>query len=172
MERQTVEDILKANACIKLDLGCGAAKQQGFVGVDQRDLPGVDIVWDLNNIPWPLPAGCVGLTMCSHIVEHISRENNGFIKFMDEIWRVSQDGAQLMIATPYASSTWFYQDPTHVNPCNENTFLYFDPDPQGGFGEFNNLWEIYRPKPWRIEILTWNPVGNLEIVLRKRKARD
>ena len=31
---------------IQLDIGCGSNKQKGFVGMDKRDIAGVDIVHD------------------------------------------------------------------------------------------------------------------------------
>ena len=38
---------------IKLDLGCGNNRQQGFIGVDIAKLPNVDQVVDLEKFPWP-----------------------------------------------------------------------------------------------------------------------
>ena len=36
-----------------LDLGCGANKYPGSIGIDRLKLPGVDIVHDLNVFPYP-----------------------------------------------------------------------------------------------------------------------
>lgn len=57
---------------IKLDIGCGRDKMEGHVGIDMLDLPGVDIVWNLEQFPWPLPDGCVSMASSSHLVEHIN----------------------------------------------------------------------------------------------------
>lgn len=38
---------------IKLDIGCGTNKKDSFLGVDILELPGVDIVHDLNSFPYP-----------------------------------------------------------------------------------------------------------------------
>lgn len=62
----------KNNLGVKLDIGCGASKQQGFVGIDVRPFPGVDIVWDIEKFPWPLPDNCASFAMTSHVVEHIT----------------------------------------------------------------------------------------------------
>ena len=35
-----------------LDVGCGINKEPGAVGIDIAQLNGVDIVYDLNDIPW------------------------------------------------------------------------------------------------------------------------
>lgn len=149
---------------IKLDLACGANKQPGFVGIDIRELPGVDIVHDLEKVPWPLPNECANLAMASHLVEHINPHGGVFLRFMDECWRVLKYNGQFVISTPYAGSPGFWQDPTHCNGCNEMTWAYFDPIEAGG-----HLYKIYKPKPWKILSCTWSAIGNMEIILEKRK---
>lgn len=159
----TLEAAIKSKEMIKIDLGCGAKKQPGFIGIDNRQLPGVDIVQDVTQFPWPLPSDCASLVMASHLVEHITRENGTFLKFMDEVWRVLKTGGQFMFAMPYAGSSGYYQDPTHVNPCIEATWAYFDPLAPG------RLYYLYFPKPWKIISIQYSPVGNMEVVLEKRK---
>lgn len=149
---------------IRLDVGCGGNKQPGFVGIDYRALPGVDIVHNLEEFPWPLPDRCANLAVASHVVEHIDPHGGTFLKFMDEVWRILKYGGQFMIATPYAGSHGYFQDPTHCNPCNESTWYYFDPLAVGG-----QLYNIYKPKPWKIEVNAWHVNGNMEILLTKRK---
>lgn len=147
---------------IMLDVGCGANKQDGFVGMDRRELKGVDIVHDLEEVPWPLPDDSCLTVVGSHIVEHISPKN--MLGFMDEIWRVLKVGGMLAFSLPYGWSYGYIQDPTHCNPCNEATWQYFDPD--------YPLYNIYFPKPWKIQkgFPVWQVNGNMEVVLVKREA--
>src|SRR5882724_1905776 len=42
----------KEKPIIKLDLGCGKNKREGFLGVDRRKFPGVDAVADLTEKQW------------------------------------------------------------------------------------------------------------------------
>jgi SAM-dependent methyltransferase len=151
---------------IRLDIGCGANKQAGFVGMDMRDLPGVDIVHDVEDIPWPLEDECVLQAVSSHVVEHINPHKFGFVQFMDEVWRVMKPDAQFAIACPHGASPGFLQDPTHCNALNETTWSYFDPLCPYTEGV---LYAIYKPKPWRIEHLSWSPAANIEVVLSKRR---
>src|SRR4051794_30970192 len=44
----------------------------GFLNIDYRDLPTVDIVHNLCVFPWPLPDECASIVMASHLVEHIN----------------------------------------------------------------------------------------------------
>ena len=161
-KNKKIDILLKENNLgIKLDIGGGGNPQPGFVNMDIRKLPGVDIIQDLEEFPWSLPNESVSLSMASHVVEHINPHKNTFMKFMDEVWRITQIGGKFMIATPYAGSPGYFQDPTHVNPCNEITFAYFAPL------DISKLYYIYEPAPWKIIDSTWNNSGNLEVVLEK-----
>lgn len=183
------------NLGIKLDIGCGANKQDGFVGMDVRELPGVDIVHNMEQFPFPLPDESCSMVVASHVLEHVNPastdprlvglfkllldkkvitkkevdENIGeyetfgvFMSFMNEVWRITQKGGRFAFVVPYAGSTGYFQDPTHLNPINEATMAYFDPLDTSG------LWNIYKPKPWKIITSPWNANGNLEVVLEKR----
>ena len=147
-----------------LDLACGTNKQPGCLGMDMRDVKGVDIVHNMEDIPWPLPDDTFDLIIASHIVEHLKP----WLMFdiFNEIWRVMQVGGRLMIVTPYAMAPSFHQDPTHIHGWVEATPTYFDPEHPSG------LYEIYEPKPWKIDICTWHHDNNLEICLVKRPHNE
>lgn len=163
----SIEEILKQQSGIRLDIGCGANKNPGFVGIDMLDLPGVDIIWDLEEFPWPLPDECVLTATASHVLEHINPHKGVFIRFMDEVWRVMKPKGQFAFVVPHASSPGYQQDPTHVNMINETTMHYFDPDPENrNIGQ--SLYSFYRPKPWKIVRQYFNPSANLEVLLEKR----
>lgn len=163
---KSLDKLLKTKSGIQLDIGCGGNKHDGFVGIDYRALPGVDIVHDLETFPWPLPDESVLMAVATHVVEHINPHAGVFMKFMDEIWRILKPEGEFALVTPYAGSMGYFQDPTHVNPCNEVTFRYFDPlDPVTD----GQLYNIYKPKPWQIKFNAFQKEGNLEVVLGKRR---
>jgi predicted SAM-dependent methyltransferase len=152
---------------MKLDIGCGHHKDNGWVGIDIQALPDVDIVHDLNLHPWPVEAGSVEQAKAWHIVEHIppvavteKGTRRPFIEFMDECWRMLKVGARIDIETPYGVSDGFVHDPTHCNPSDELTFEHFDPD--------YRRYRTYQPKPWRIVDLRWARDGQLNVILEKR----
>lgn len=164
-----IDNLITQYAGIKLDIGCGQWKNKGHVGLDIRPLEGVDIVHDVTVFPWPLPGECVIQAWCSHLVEHINPANFGFVNFMNEVWRVMKPEGDFFISCPHGYSPGYLQDPTHINALNENTWLYFDPDPPGGNAI---LYNIYQPKPWRIVRLVWDPSANMEIHLVKRAGAN
>lgn len=141
-----------------LDIGCGPNKHPGAVGMDRRKLDGVDVVHDIEEFPWPFPDETFDKVLASHVIEHLKPWL--MIDLMNEIWRVTKVGGQLLVAMPYAGSPGFYQDPTHIKTWNENTPLYFDPA--------HGLYGIYEPKPWQIKVNSWHSDGNLEVVFAKR----
>jgi len=148
---------------ILLDIGCGENKHPFFLGMDKRPLPNVDIVHDLEVFPYPLPDESCITILGSHIVEHIKPWL--MLDFMNELWRILKVGGQLALSMPYGVNSFFVQDPTHCNPCNERTWQYFDPD--------YPLYQIYKPRPWQIErgFPAYQQNGMMEVVLRKRSEQ-
>ena len=156
--------LLKSKSGINLDLGCGNAKQPGFVGLDIRKLKGVDIVHDLEKFPYPLPDNCCLSVVASHLVEHIKPWLT--IPMFNEVWRILKTGGKFAVATPYAGSHGYWQDPTHCNGFNQTTFQYFDPD--------YPLYGIYKPKPWKLVkgFPMYHITGNLGCLLEKIVEKD
>lgn len=191
--------IPKESQGIRLDVGCGSNKNPGFVGIDILPLPGVDIVHNIEITPWPLPAECALMATASHLLEHINptagdarvealvsllidtktitrkqantylgQPGPAFIRVMNEIWRILKPAGQFAFVVPHASSHGYQQDPTHINMINETTMHYFDPDPEHRtIGD--QLYNFYEPKPWKIDKQFFNPEGNLEVLLSKRR---
>jgi SAM-dependent methyltransferase len=85
---------------VKIDLGCGGAKREGYTGLDYMELPGVDHVLDLTKEPFPFEDGTVDEVFSAHFLEHIVSPNH----VLSEIGRVCRDGAKVEIWTPYAFS--------------------------------------------------------------------
>ncbi len=145
---------------MKLDLGCGGARREGFVGVDKR--PVGDVVCDLERFPWPFRDESVEVVLASHVVEHIKPWL--MIEFMDEAWRILVAGGLFRAEMPVGGSPAFWQDPTHCNGCTERTWEYFDPS--------HALYSVYTPKPWRLVFARTNASGILAVEMRKLALGD
>jgi SAM-dependent methyltransferase len=107
----------------KLNLGCGSLPERGWVNVDLADLPGVDVVHDLDVFPWPWEDGSIERIKAYDIFEHIARP----LEFMRECHRVLRAGGILDIHTCYWRSQNAFTDPTHLRACTEETFDYWIP---------------------------------------------
>ena len=147
---------------ILLHIGCGENPQAGFVGMDNRNFPKVDIVHDYEKFLWPIKTESVISIVTSHVIEHIKPWF--MIKWMDECWRVLKKEGRLAITMCYGYSDRFLQDPTHCNPRNELTWTYFDP-------KFP-LYQIYKPKPWKIIAGPFYQMqGDMEVLLEKANSK-
>lgn len=158
--------LLKSKSQVNISLGGSSIESKNYINVDIKPGLDVDIVHDLEIYPWPFPDECADLLVASHIVEHINPVKFGFINWMNEAWRILKVGGQMLVATPYAGSMGYWQDPTHVHGFNEVSFYYFDPEQQIDGKE---LYHYYKPKPWKVVNIAWNIEGNLEVLLEKRR---
>ena len=131
-----------ARALIKLDLGCGINKRQGFIGVDSRQFDGVDQVVNLahhlsppkldlqGNViapgtfhPWPWENASVEEAHCSHFVEHLTGPER--IHFVNELYRVLIPGGKCQIVVPNWASARAYGDLTHQWPPVCEFWFYY-----------------------------------------------
>ena len=109
---------------MRLDLGCGKSKKEGFIGVDSVEFPGVDVVTDLTKA-WPWQDDTVDEVFCSHFLEHLDQQER--IHFANELHRVMKKGAKAQIVTPDAWSGRALGDPTHkMPPVVPFAYLYWN----------------------------------------------
>ena len=113
-----------ANELKILDLGCGKNKQKdATVGIDNIQLPGVDIVWDLSKFPYPFGTSNIDKVYCSHILEHF--EHGTRDKILKEVYRILRPGGKIEIRVPHAFSIVANIDPTHKTYYCLGTVDYF-----------------------------------------------
>jgi predicted SAM-dependent methyltransferase len=109
---------------LKLDIGCGASKKEGFIGIDILPLKGVDIVHDLNLLPYPFEDNTVDEIWMDQVLEHLLNP----LEVVNELYRISKNGTRITIGVPYFRSFYATIDPTHRNFFGTNWFNYFDPN--------------------------------------------
>src|SRR5262245_43952242 len=94
---------------MKVNLGCGDKRLPGFVGVDQYRAGGVDVVADINRLPFAdSSASAIHL---DNVIEHVP----DLITFMRELARVGEPRARISIITPHFTAWASWRDPTHVH---------------------------------------------------------
>jgi SAM-dependent methyltransferase len=106
---------------VVVDLGCGAHKTSGALGVDAVALPGVDMVHDLRTRPYPLPESFADEVVLSHVLEHFADP----LPIMEEVWRITRPQGRVLIRTPHFSGRYAWKDPTHLRAFTSESFHYF-----------------------------------------------
>jgi hypothetical protein len=110
-------------APLKLDLGCGKNKREGFTGVDAKKFPGVDQVVDLTKTPWPWKDGSVAEVNASHFIEHLTAPQR--IAFANELYRILVPGGKCDFVVPHWNSQRAYGDLTHQWPPVSEFWFYY-----------------------------------------------
>lgn len=99
-------EVSKANRSItdasapkkKIEIGCGNNPQAGYIHLDIRKLPHVDVVCDFERSKLPFRDGEVEEIINNHVIEHISWRNLPFV--INEWHRVLCSGGRVFLRTP------------------------------------------------------------------------
>lgn len=129
----------------KLHIGCGHDIKPGYLNTDSVNLPGVDKVFNLEVFPYPFEDNTFTEVYSAHVLEHMS----DLWKVMEEITRISKNGAQVKVIVPYFANPGTRADYTHKRGFTTATFNYFHPD------FFYNHGAKILVKKYRIHFL-WN----------------
>jgi predicted SAM-dependent methyltransferase len=108
---------------LKINLGCGTNILAGWVNLDCKPLPGIDVVHDLNLLPLPFDNASVDEILCEDVLEHVN-----YAPLLKECHRVLVSGGQLRIEVPHFTSSNNFVDPTHRNLFSIKTFNFFCAD--------------------------------------------
>jgi cyclopropane fatty-acyl-phospholipid synthase-like methyltransferase len=102
------------NTGIKLHLGCGYVRKEGYINVDMDSRCKPDVAVNLANQVWPWPDNSVTEVVAHHLFEHLGDPD--FFKFLAELYRVCADGALVFVVVPHHNHDCFKNDPTHRRP--------------------------------------------------------
>lgn len=110
-------------ALVRLDIGCGKRKEEGWVGVDAIDFGQEHVVDVREGLPFAHKS--VDAVRSSHFLEHLTGPER--VKFFNELYRVMKVGATAQMITPHWSHACAYGDPTHAwPPISEWYALYLN----------------------------------------------
>jgi SAM-dependent methyltransferase len=108
----------------RLNVGCGHESRPGWVNLDIADIPGVDVVHDLDVHPLPFADETFDYVECIDILEHVKE----LPAVMRELHRIMRPGGRLVIEGPHFTSYTWPTDPTHRRAFAINTFQFFATD--------------------------------------------
>jgi SAM-dependent methyltransferase len=98
---------------MKLNIGGGDVRLEGFVNLDYDELSKPDYVVDLEKDRFPFEDSTVETVVAHHVLEHFGE---GYFHCLQEIYRVCKHGAIVDIRVPHHRHDSFASDPTHRRP--------------------------------------------------------
>jgi SAM-dependent methyltransferase len=143
----------------RLHLACGRIRKEGYINIDRRPLPAVDVVRDvLRGLPFDDDS--VDEIYSENFLEHLPRQE--VICFMNEMWRVLKPGAKAHHLLADVGTVMYTQDPTHDAIWCFETFTYYT------LGHRRNLYYAPDIKGWIIEQLDHTvPNQLIDVIMRK-----
>ena len=118
-----------------LDLGCGKRKLKGAIGIDISLDCDADVIHNLNKFPYPFSDSEFDYVHADNIIEHL----DDVVKVLEELHRITKNGATIKIIVPFFRNLYAFIDPTHKHFFTVRSFDYFDPEK-----EFNHLYKYSR----------------------------
>mgnify|MGYP002685478267 CR=1 FL=1 len=79
-----------------LDVGCGANKTEGAIGLDNNPRTNADVIHDLGELPYTFPDNEFELVVSNHVVEHVP-DVKSFLEKID-----SMNAGDIILTVPDA----------------------------------------------------------------------
>jgi len=116
---------IATQSVVWLELGCGARRHfPEAIGIDRRDLPGVDVVGDVYEVLEQIPEASVDRVYSHHFLEHVSDVE----RLVLELKRIMKAGGTMTAVVPHFSNPYFYSDYTHRTAFGLYSFSYLAED--------------------------------------------
>src|SRR6185369_7146789 len=85
-----------ADARRVLDIGCGANKVAGAIGMDVNPRTAADVIHDLDDLPYPFADDSFDEVIGRHVIEHVSNP----LAVMCELHRITRAGGIVKLLAP------------------------------------------------------------------------
>ena len=127
---------------MRINLGCGFDKREGYLNVDKDPSCEPDQIVDLDVLPWPWEDNAADEVLLKHVLEHLGADTRTYLDIIKELWRIAKPSATVTVIVPHPRHDHFVNDPTHVRaitPADWNCF----PKPGTGSGS-KKAWATHR----------------------------
>ncbi|MBI3937136.1 MAG: class I SAM-dependent methyltransferase [Betaproteobacteria bacterium] len=111
-----------SNGSLRINIGCGGGRIEGFVNCDLYPGSNVDEVFDCQG-KWPFPDNSARDIVASHVLEHLPDPR----AFFREAWRVLIPNGTVVLRVPYGGHRAAWWDLEHQRPWFAETFTFLQP---------------------------------------------
>src|SRR5690606_23008684 len=118
--------VFRTRRLLRLNLGCGLKKIEGWVNVDRSPACEPDAVVNLEEFPWPFADDSAEEVVLRHVLEHLGATPDIYQGIFRELYRVCAPDARIRITVPHPRHDDFLSDPTHVRPVTPQGLELFD----------------------------------------------
>lgn len=126
-----------------LVLGAGDRVNINAINLDRvKHREEIDVVWDLDNVPWPFKDNEFRFIEAVAVLEHLKI---GLVAAMNECWRILKSGGGIYVKLPYWKHERSWEDPTHIRSYALRTMDWFDPDTDNG-----KRYGFYTDRKWKV----------------------
>lgn len=121
----------------ELLIGCGAKRDkrvslpgreawEELITLDVNDAHKPDVLWDLEQLPYPFDSNSMDEIHAYEVLEHIGAqgEYGKFFAQFSELWRILKPGGHLMATVPMFNSPWAWGDPSHKRIITVGTLAF------------------------------------------------
>ena len=102
----------------RLNLGCGKDYLRNYFNIDNNPTHRPDLLYDLNQIPYPLKSNQFDFVRMKMILEHLDKP----IEVLKEVVRICKNNALIEVTVPHANSYANITDIQHKHSFTENSF--------------------------------------------------
>lgn len=123
----------------ELLLGCGAKRDKLIAPPDHKEWEGLvtldvearhdpDVVWDLNQTPWPFEDDSADEIHAYEVLEHLGQQGDAkaFFAHFWEMWRILKPGGLVIATVPSWKSMWAFGDPGHRRVINGGSLIFLN----------------------------------------------
>jgi hypothetical protein len=107
---------------LKLNIGSGDKRYEGFINCDHSNIFNPEYVFNLEKDIWPFKDNTVDEVIAHHVLEHMGE---GYFHCLKELYRVCKNNAIIDIKVPHYKNENQFHDPTHRRPITKIGFLLF-----------------------------------------------
>ena len=109
---------------LTLDVGCGQNNRPAAIGIDRNPNTAADVLANIDSGKLPFRDSVFSEVWLVHVIEHVA----DVIATVEELHRIAQPGARIVIETPHYTDFSSFCDPTHRWHLNSFSFRYFTED--------------------------------------------